>query len=158
MTPFEVWAAQWNIPPAALSDLRNRLICDVPTPRELLAESEAAVQNRVRLEASRKGLFLWRNNVGVATAEDGSPVRYGLANDSSELNKVLKSSDLIGVRPVTITGEMVGSVIGRFVAREVKHPTWTYKGTAREVAQKRFIELVVAAGGDAAFTTGEGSL
>jgi hypothetical protein len=121
-------------------------------------ESEAAVQVRVRLEASKLGIHLWRNNVGVTFGEDGVPVRYGLANDSKALNQQIKSSDLIGIRPVMITQEHVGTVMGQFVAREVKREGWKYTGSAREVAQQRFIDLIKSLGGDACFASRAGTL
>lgn len=121
--------------------------------------SENYVQSLVRLEAGRKGLKLWRNNVGVLTnAETGQPVRYGLANDSKQLNASIKSGDLIGWRPVAITSAMVGTKIAQFVSRECKRPNWSFAGTDREKAQLRWAEVVNADGGDAAFCIGEGSL
>ncbi len=119
---------------------------------------ESIVQARIRLEASRLGMRLWRNNVGCLRNSDGAYVRYGLANDSSQLNAVFKSSDLIGIRPITITEEHIGKVIGQFVAREIKPEGWKYKGTDREKAQQAFIDVVTELGGDAKFTTGEGDL
>lgn len=121
--------------------------------------SETYVQSLVRLEAGRKGLKLWRNNVGVLTnAETGQPVRYGLANDSPALNKSIKSGDLIGWRPLLITPAHVGTKLAQFVSRECKRPKWTYSATDRERAQLRWAEVVNADGGDACFVTAEGSL
>jgi len=88
----------------------------------------------------------------------GHYVRYGLANDSPQINNILKSSDLIGIRPILVTQDMVGKTIGQFVAREIKCEGWIYKATDREKAQKNFIDLINGLGGDAAFTTGEGKL
>lgn len=158
MDILEQWALFWGVPAEALADLRKRMMYLAPPPQRNPGESEAAIQTRVRLEASRKGIHLWRNNVGVAMDAGGVPVRYGIANDSSQVNKVLKSSDLIGVRPVLVTADMIGRTLGVFVAREVKRDGWVFRGTPREQAQQRFLQLIAAAGGDAAFTTGEGSL
>ena len=90
--------------------------------------------------------------------ETGRMIRYGLCNDSAQLNKVIKSSDLVGIRPVVITPDMVGHTVGQFVAREVKRPGWSYHGTDREVAQAAFGQKVLQMGGDFKFCTGEGSL
>jgi hypothetical protein len=121
-----------------------------------MAENE--VQARMRLEATRLGWRLWRNNVGVLRNPQGHYVRYGLCNDSPQLNSVLKSSDLIGIRPILITPDMVGKTIGQFVAREIKREGWIYRDVAHEKAQKNFIDLINGLGGDAAFSTGEGKL
>ncbi len=125
-----------------------------PAPHTGNSLSETAVQNITRLNATERGCRLWRNNVGATLTADGSFIRYGLANDSKAMNKRIKSSDLIGICPVTITPEMIGQVIGQFVAREVKRGDWQYTATEREQAQLKFIELVVSLGGDAAFTNG----
>jgi len=154
-TVFYAWATEWCVPPEAVKDYYKRLSAPFPhmAPDPGEARSEAAVQAEMRLAAAREGNYLWRNNVGAAMTDTGSFVRYGLANDSARLNSVLKSSDLIGIRAVTITPQHVGTVIGQFVAREVKHSGWKYTGTDREKAQLRFIELVNGKGGDAAFAT-----
>lgn len=123
-----------------------------------MRQSEAAIQNLIRLEATQKGCRLWRNNVGAAYMHDGNFLRYGLANDSAKINAVLKSADLIGIRPVTITQEMVGSVIGQFLSREIKASNWRYRGTDAEKAQLAWAELIVSMGGDAAFATKEGTI
>lgn len=155
---LEQWAQKWGIHREALAEFRALLTAPNVIPPAPGETSEAAVQNRVRLEASRQGWPLWRNNVGVLKDERGVPLRFGLANDSAPLNAVLKSSDLIGIRPVLIGPEHLGRTIGQFVAREVKRPDWTYRGGKHEEAQLRFIEYVTSLGGDAQFTNGEGSL
>lgn len=153
------WAAKWRVPLPALHELQQQMgMRPVTADPAGDGRSEANVQSRIRLEAAQKGLHLWRNNVGACVDENGNHIRYGLANDSKKLNRVIKSSDLIGLRPVLIGPHHVGQVIGQFVAREVKAGDWSYSGTDREQAQRRFIELVAANGGDAAFCNGEGSL
>ena len=152
------WAQQWGIPAEAIADLRNRML---PIENHLDPTSmadEAAAQMRIRMEACERGMRLWRNNVGAGKLENGSFVRWGLCNDSTALNASVKSSDLIGIRPVLITTEHVGATVGQFVAREVKRPGWTYRGTDRETAQLNFLTYVLLMGGDAAFATGPGSL
>jgi hypothetical protein len=97
----------------------------------------------VRLEAARLGYHLWRNNSGAGKLENGSFVRWGLANDSHALNEHIKSSDLIG-----------WDDLGVFLAAECKPEGWRYNpNDAREVAQLRFIQLVNASGGRAGFIT-----
>jgi hypothetical protein len=119
--------------------------------------SEAYVQSEIRLEAARLGVRLYRNNNGALKDEFGRLVRFGLGNESEALNRKFKSSDLIGWRPLLITPSMVGQTVAVFVAREVKHRHWTYCGSEHEAAQRAFIDLVVADGGDACFATGEGT-
>jgi hypothetical protein len=120
--------------------------------------SEAASTAIVRLEAARLGILLWRNNVGAGVLQDGSFIRWGLANDSTQMNRQIKSADLIGIRPLLITPAHVGHTIGQFVSRECKRPGWKWCGNERELAQLEWAKLVNGAGGDAAFATGEGTL
>ena len=118
--------------------------------------SESGAQVALRLLASRSGARLWRNNVGAGYLKDGTFCRWGLANESRQQNLVLKSGDLIGIRPVLITPDMVGTYIGRFVSREVKHPGWHYHpNDPHEQAQQAWADLVTSLGGDAGFSTGE---
>jgi len=152
------WAIKWGIPFDALNDLRHEFGLINTDPSPLAGQSEAAVQNRIRLEASRLGCRIWRNNVGATQDENGNFIRYGLCNDSKQMNKQIKSCDLVGIRPVTITNDHVGSVIGQFIAREVKTGDWKYSGSGHEEAQLRFLELVASLGGDAAFANREGTL
>lgn len=118
-------------------------------------KNEANTQNIVRLTAANLGTVLWRNNVGAGVLDNGSFVRWGLANDTAAVNERIKSADLIGIRPVLVTQQMVGTIIGQFVSRECKAEGWRYRGTKREIAQKAWADLIIGYGGDATFTTGE---
>lgn len=162
MSPMYAWAMRWGVSAQALRDLQATLGLQAPdAPREgspPYAKSEAWVQSAVRLEAAEKGVRLWRNNVGAFQDERGRWVRYGLANDSAQLNKVLKSGDLIGWRPVVITPAHVGHKLAQFVSRELKEAGWKYVGSEREAAQAAWMNTINADGGDAAFATGRGSL
>lgn len=107
-------------------------------PPKAEGKSEAWAQQQARFQAARLGAWAMRNNVGATPAKekcecprclfkftiDRQPIRYGLANDSAQLNDVVKSSDLILCIPRTITAQMVGHVIGQFGAVEVKRPGW----------------------------------
>lgn len=114
-------------------------------------KSESEVQDDIRREATSLGWRVWRNNVGVAFDAKGRPVRYGLVNDSKTVNTHIKSSDLIGIRQVLMTENMIGKTIGQFVALEIKREGWKYSGSEREVAQFRFLSLVGSMGGHARF-------
>lgn len=150
---LEAWAIRHHVSLEALDELRAMMVGADPLPA-LAGASESAVQAQVRIAASSAGWRLYRNNVGAGMLENGSFVRWGLANDSPTINKRVKSGDLIGIRPVLITREMVGSTIGQFVSRECKRAGWRYAGTLHEAAQLRWIEIVTGLGGDARFTTG----
>lgn len=117
--------------------------------------SEAVVQQAIRLDLAKvPGVQCWRNQVGAAEDKTGRVIRYGLCNDSRNLNQQFKSSDLVGIRPVLVTPEMVGQVIGIFVAIEVKESDWKFRESDdRAVAQKRFIDLVQASGAWSGFAT-----
>lgn len=115
--------------------------------------SEANVQAAIRLAAADEGWMLWRNNVGACSDARGRVIRYGLGNDSSAVNARYKSSDLIGIRPVTITHDDVGRTIGQFIAIECKSSTWRGVVTEHELAQERYLNLVRSYGGGAQFMT-----
>lgn len=107
-----------------------------------LSRKEAEIQQQVRLAlGTQSGCVWWRNNVGQAefVSPQGqiSRVRYGLSEGSS---------DLIGLVAVPITQAMVGKVIGRFCALELKAPG---ASTAKDRAEKQemFRNLVSRMGG-----------
>lgn len=169
------WAARWAIPAEALRELAALTIV-TPEPDDLSGENktEAYVQSVVRLEAPTRGVYLWRNNVGAGALNNLSDlcdtcaqavasrgrriIRWGLANDSKKLNERVKSADLIGIRPITITPDMVGCRIGQFVSRECKREDWNYRGTPEELAQLAWATLINDNGGDAKIVKATGSL
>lgn len=153
------WAARHHVSLQALAELQQAF-GHLPELENGVREGDAEnmVQARVRLAAPAAGYVLHRNNVGAMKDERGVPVRYGLANDTAALNKVVKSSDLIGwkseiwLHPETFQP----TKIARFTSLECKHAGWPGYNpeNAHERAQQRWIELVVSAGGIGAFTTG----
>lgn len=82
---------------------------------------ETNVQQLIRVEASKLGATLWRNNTGKLQDKTGRWVSYGLC---------VGSSDLIGMYK------------GRFLAIEVKQ-----KGKQPTVEQQQFIDFVNKNGG-----------
>jgi hypothetical protein len=76
-----------------------------------MKQSEQAIQQAIRLELSRGDCRLWRNNSGVLLDRQGRPVTFGLCKGSS---------DLIGLRTITIGPEHVGQTVAVFAAIEVK--------------------------------------
>lgn len=155
---LDQWAQRHSISPEALEELRAIFGCLPVVVPQAGAGSEALVQSEIRLEAASKGIKLFRNNVGVYLDDRGIPVRYGLANDSKRLNEACKSGDLIGWRKVLITPGHVGSHIAQFLSRECKKRGWKYSGDKHDNAQLKWINAVVADGGDAMFASGKGTL
>jgi len=147
MSQLIEWANRWALPLEALADLRAALNADDVEVGAMAGRSEAAVQNNTRLRAAKLGGRLWRNNKGAYKDEHGNFIRYGLANDTPALSKVLKSSDLIGIYPLRIEAAHVGSIVGQFWAVECKEGNWTGVRGEHEEAQLAFGRLVVANGG-----------
>ena len=122
--------------------------------------SESEVQQLIQIEARKHGIVLMRNNSGSFKNNDGRWVRFGLNNLSAKQNAQIKSSDLIGIKPVTITNEMVGQTFALFIAIEVKAEEWSpaKKLDAHEIAQKNFMDWVRHLGGLSGFCNGVDSL
>lgn len=133
-----------------------------------MPQSESEVQRTIRLGASKRNWILWRNNVGkgwVAPPNRTRLVGRGERVVAAPGDVVLRqpyrvtwgltigASDLIGIRPLTITKKMVGRMMGQFAAAEVK------TGLGR-VAKKQqtFIDAVLNAGGWAGVVRGEEDL
>lgn len=161
MSVLHQWAIKHGVGIAALQDLQVMLgTLTLPADAEARgpAKSEAWAQSAIRLEGSQRGWRLWRNNVGALKDSRGRLVRYGLANDSAQMNDAVKSGDLIGWRPMVITPAHVGHTLGQFVSIECKEPGWQFTGDAHENAQLAWANAVNAAGGYAKFATGPGEL
>ena len=142
------WANRHGVPGNALVELLD--IIDPSRPMiSSNAMSEAGVQAGLRVCAANHGAALWRNNNGAAIDETGRHIRYGLGNDSKKLSSKFKSSDLIGVTPVTST--QAGQTFGVFTAVEVKAPGWQAPKNDRERAQSAFLSVVQSMGGIAMF-------
>lgn len=129
--------------------------------------SETVVQQRARLLMAQLGAQCWRNNSGACIDETGRLIRYGLGNDSAQLNAKIKSSDLIGATPVQAYVQGIGwTVLGVFTALECKPSGWRMptpipgrkfedqpEATQRALAQAKFHEIVRGVGGFAGFVT-----
>jgi hypothetical protein len=100
-----------------------------------MPSTETDLQQRIRLAlGATPNLRLFRNNCGsLPDPRTGRPVQFGLARGSA---------DLIGLRTVTITPEMVGQQVAVFTSIEVKTPT----GRATP-EQQNWLHMVRRAGG-----------
>lgn len=159
---LDAWAWKWAIDPRALNELRGLLLGvePPPAPADPGDMSEAGVQAKVRVAAAKRGWRLWRNNVGAYhDAERGIHLRYGLCNDSPQMNAVLKSADLIGIIPRVIQPQDVGKLIGQFASIECKHAGWKPRpNDQHEQAQSAWAALVTALGGEARFVSSDKQL
>jgi hypothetical protein len=103
---------------------------------------EANIRNTIILKGTDKDTRLWNNPTGMAyrgklvgngTLVEAVPIKYGLA---------VGSSDIIGIKRVKVTEDMIGNELGVFVALEVK----TDKGELRP-EQRVFLDIVGSLGG-----------
>lgn len=124
-----------------------------------MTHSEAYAQSQVVLEAPKYGCLLTRNNKGVLPDKNGTPVRFGLFNETKVRGARIRSWDLVGFRKRLITPLMVGTIIGQFVGREIKEPGWHFGmgDPEHEAAQLKCTELALSYGCDVGFATGPGS-
>lgn len=100
-----------------------------------MANPETVIQQQIRLAlGTRSDLRLFRNNTGsLPDPRTGRPIQFGLAKGSA---------DLIGLRTVTITPDMVGRQVAVFTSLEIKTPT----GRATP-EQRSWLEMVRSRGG-----------
>lgn len=158
LSTFQDWMLKY---PQAASELMTLITqpLTINDPR-VLGTSEASAQQKVRFDVAKQGGFSFRNNNGATPykckhcGEKQRPVRYGLANESPQMNKKIKSSDLILIIPRRITPDMVGLTIGQFGSVEAKNKKWQFKNDEHESAQAAWLTLVKSLGGFARFSTG----
>lgn len=144
-----VWAQKWGIPPEAIGELA--IVSGFAPNITPGATSEAATQTQCRLDAPKLSAHLWRNNSGVLKNDAGTPVRYGLGNESPKICKVRKSSDTIGLLRFTIQQHHVGRTVGVFLSIEFKRPNWTAPTSEEDKAQYNWIQHINFNGGLASF-------
>lgn len=150
MNALHRWAADWNIPRAALMDLQLRLMPPTVKTDEAV-RPEHTVTTHVLRSATLAGVWLTRNNVGAGKVS-GRFMRWGLCNESAAVNDVIKSADLIGWRKVLIGPHHVGRQIAQFASVEVKASDWKPSDNEHDVAQARWRDWVLASGGFATIT------
>jgi hypothetical protein len=120
---------------------------------EAMRESE--ILSKIRDACSRGAVRLWRNNVGkgVMIQHKHAQTRQAIISECIELAKrrggsgarityglQVGSGDLIGLRVVEITPEMVGRKVAVFASCEVK--TDTGRESPEQVAWREFIASV----------------
>lgn len=162
---YKQWAQMY---PEAADSLHRDVIA--PNNSDLSTTpgaSEAARQQDIRISIAAQGALAWRNNVGATKAKEPcscpacgfnfeikrQPVRYGLANESAQLNERIKSSDLILAIPRKITPAMVGTTIAQFGSVETKKRGWVFTGKDQEAGQAAWLALVAKMGGFARFAS-----
>lgn len=119
-------------------------------------KNESTIQDSIRVALSTEGISNWRNNSGVLPNHVGTPVRFGLGNESKKINKVSKSSDLIGIVPMLIEQRHVGTTVGVFLAVECKKEIFQFNpNNEKDVAQLNFINHVNSRGGIGGFCRNE---
>lgn len=137
---FKAWAERWDIHPQAVAELALMI---QPIEHTSPSSSEQATQQAIRLESFKHGNAMWRNNNGACFDDTGRMIRYGVGNDSKQINEKWKSGDLIGIQGST----------GRLVMCEVKRPDWRAPENDRDIAQQNALTQVNALGGIGFFAT-----
>ena len=159
MSAIHDWAHRHNLHNSlAFAELLQLMGYTPETPVELAGKNEAYVQSCVRLAAPMQGYNLGRNNRGALPNEAGVPIRFGWLNDTPALDKVCKTGDLLGYQSGWFRDfETFDPVkVAVFAMAECKKSGWEFNpNDKREVAQNRAIQMVLAGGGIAAFTTGQ---
>lgn len=107
---------------------------------------EKNIQSLILIAISKLKHIGWRNNTGMGWIGQSIKLKNGdvMIRNARPLHAglCLGSSDIIGIKKIKITQEMVGSEIGQFLAIEVKQEK---KKPTKE--QQNFIDFVNSNGG-----------
>jgi hypothetical protein len=107
---------------------------------------EKNIQSLILIAISKCKHIGWRNNTGMGWIGESVKLKNGdvLIRNARPLHAglCLGSSDIIGIKKIKITQEMVGTEIGQFMAIEVKQEK---KNPTKE--QQNFIDFVNSNGG-----------
>ena len=96
--------------------------------------TEKELQSHLQRHLNRRGMRLFRNNVGMMQVSQERIIKYGVGGAGA--------ADLIGLRPIVVTEDDVGQTIGQFVALEVKG-----EGGRESLLQRNFISIIEELGG-----------
>lgn len=171
---YQEWQTRY---PEAAAALASVVFAPVDAPNNSLTEQ--AVQQECRFLGAGQGMWLLRNNSGAFTDKVKLPpgvprspanilaaivkkykgLRWGLGNDSSKINAVMKSPDLVGGTEFIIPPHWVGRKVCVATFIEVKDPDWSYNPKdAHQAAQAACMNKVIAMGGLAGFVTNAAQL
>ena len=101
---------------------------------------ESDIQNQILIELSKQGAIAFRINAGSFWAGEIISNKDNLLllkNPRKIQGAPEGTSDIIGITPVTITQEMVGTRVGVFTAIEVKKP-----GEKPKPSQKNYLNCM----------------
>lgn len=93
-----------------------------------MSDSETQITQAIRLAVSNGSIRLWKNNVGKLRDHAGRIVSFGLATGSP---------DLVGLKSVYVSPDMIGRRIAILAGLEVKSDT----GRIRP-EQQRFLDML----------------
>lgn len=125
-------------------------------------KGSTAHMNRIMLALSAAGAVVWRNTTAMGWAGKSFPLSAGQVYRARGGERVILdaypiraglcegSGDIVGMRTVTVTPDMVGQKLAVFCSWEVKH------GSGRPTkSQRHFADFVTAAGGIGAVVRSE---